>query len=210
MFVTKLGHSCVLVETEDRVGLFDPGVWSDKDLISAIDHVDRIAYTHEHPDHFDIDILRELVEKFPDAHVVCNDSVAQKIQEAGLDCMVREETQCTRVFESAHDPRLPFVGVEAPEQTGFHFRDVFTHPGDSNSFSETKKVLAMPFVAPWGLPVEAIETAKKLKPKYILPIHDWLYSKEARDWLQEALDAQLKDDEIIVLPHENGIRHEIQ
>jgi len=209
MFVTKLGHSCVLVETEDRVALFDPGVWSDKDLINAIKNVDRIVYTHEHADHFDIDTLKGLVAKFPEAHVVCNDSIDKKIKEAGINCVVREETQCTRKFQSLHDTRLPFVGATAPTQDGFHFKDMFTHPGDSNSFMETKKVLAMPFVAPWGLPIEAIETVLKLKPQYVLPIHDWLYTDEAKEWLQKALIAQLEKNGTTVLSYENGISHNI-
>jgi L-ascorbate metabolism protein UlaG (beta-lactamase superfamily) len=209
MYVTKLGHSCVLVETEDRIGLFDPGVWSDQSLIDVVEHVDRIIYTHEHPDHFDVDILRGLIAKFPQAQVVCNASIAGKIKEASIDCTVREETQCTRVFESSHDSRLPFLKASAPIQTGFHFKDMFTHPGDSNSFAETKRVLAMPFVAPWGLPREAIETTITLKPQYVLPIHDWLYAEDAKEWLQKILVAQLEEAGITVLSHENGIRHEI-
>jgi L-ascorbate metabolism protein UlaG (beta-lactamase superfamily) len=209
MYVTKLGHSCVLVETDDRVALFDPGAWSDRGLIDLIDRMDRIAYTHEHGDHFDAEILRSLVEKFPEAHVVCNNSIAEIITKAGIECIVRTETQCTRTFDSIHDPRLPFLNAAAPEQTGFHFKDMFTHPGDSNNFSETKKVLAMPFVAPWGLPREAIETTIKLKPQYVLPIHDWHYTEDAKDWLQTALEAQLPEAGITVLSHKNGIRHEI-
>jgi L-ascorbate metabolism protein UlaG (beta-lactamase superfamily) len=209
MFVTKLGHSCVLVETEDRVGLFDPGAWSDKTLVDSIKQVDRIAYTHEHADHFSPEILKELINKFPNAHVVCNSSVAKKIVDAGISCIVREETQCTRAFESPHDGRLPYLTASAPKQTGFHFKDVFTHPGDSNSFNETKKVLAMPFVAPWGLPHEAIETVLRLKPDYVMPIHDWMFTDEAKDWLQEALTSQLEESGIKVLSHKNGIRHEI-
>ena len=204
MKLTKLGHACVLVETDDRVGLFDPGGWSDKDLIDGINKLDRIAYTHAHPDHFDEDILRTLIEKFPDAHVVCNEEIRSNIEEAGITASIREGTQCTVPFNTTHDPRLPMLNADAPMQTGFHFKDVFTHPGDSNDFDETKMVLAMPFVAPWGIPREALETVLRLKPKYVLPIHDWLYTDEAKEYLQGALKSQLEEAGIELLSYKNG------
>lgn len=208
MFVTKLGHLCVLVETEDRVGLFDPGVWSDKDLIDGIEELDRIIYTHEHPDHFDIEILRELIAKFTDAHVVCNDSIAQKINDAGIECNMREETQCTRIFKSPHE-ELPVPGVEAPTENGYHFKNVITHPGDSHSFNETKDILAMPFIAPWGKTGDAVDKVIELQPKYVLPIHDWHYTVEAQAWLQGLLNKAFEGHNIKLLSYENGIRHEI-
>ncbi len=204
MKLTKLGHSCVLVETPDRVGLFDPGVWADRQLIDSVESVDRIAYTHEHPDHFDLDILKSLLNKNPQAHVVCNDSIASLIREAGISATIRPSTMCTVAFESTHDANLPMLGVEAPPQTGFHFKGMFTHPGDSHDFNETMDVLAMPFVAPWGIPRAAIKKVLELKPKYVLPIHDWLYTDEAKDWLQNTFKKQLEDAGIELLPNENG------
>lgn len=203
MRITKLGHSCVLVETPDRVGIFDPGVWAERDLIDAVARVDRIIYTHEHPDHFDIEILKSLLARFPEAHVVCNKSVQQKIEEAGVHATIREETQCTRKFASTHE-KLPVPGMEAPSENGYHFKDIFTSPGDSHSFTETKRVLAMPFIAPWGKTGDAIDKVLELKPEYVLPVHDWHYTKEAREWLQRVIELSLKDSGIKVLPAENG------
>ena len=208
MKITKLGHSCVLVETEDRVGLFDPGVWSDRELIDRIEHVDRIVYTHEHPDHFDVEILKSLVDRFPQAHVVCNDSIREKIEDAAVEVTIREETQCTRKFKSPHE-RLPIPGVEAPPENGYHFKEVFTSPGDSHSFTETKKVLAMPFIAPWGKTGDAINKVIELKPEYVLPIHDWHYTEEAREWLQGIINTSLKPHGIKVLSAISGETQEI-
>ncbi len=209
MFITKLGHACVLVETEDRVGLFDPGVWSDKDLIHAVEHIDRIIYTHEHPDHFDVDILKSLIDKFPNAHVVCNEPVSNKISEAGIECAVSEQTQCTRKFDSPHES-LPVPGALAPEENGYHFKELFTHPGDSQSFFETKKVLAMPFIAPWGKTGDSVDKVIELKPEYVLPIHDWHYTAEARKWLQGLLEKAFEGTGITVLSSESGIRQEVK
>jgi hypothetical protein len=122
--------------------------------------------------------------------------------------MVREETQCTRMFESPHED-LPVPGAIAPPENGYHFKNLFTHPGDSHSFSETKQVLAMPFVSPWGKIGDGIDLTIKLKPEYILPIHDWLYNDESRAWLDSMLKNSLEEHGIQVLSSKSGIRHEI-
>ena len=203
MKITKLGHSCVLVETEDRVGLFDAGGWSDRNLIGAVKHVDRIVYTHEHPDHFDIKILGSLLVRFPEAHVVCNQEIKKIIIDAGIDTTTREETNCTRKFLSPHED-LPVPRTTPPTENGYHFKDIFTHPGDSQSFTETKKVLAMPFIGPWGKTGDSIAKVIELKPEYVLPIHDWHYTDEAKQWLQNLLETVLSQYDIKVLPNSNG------
>ncbi len=209
MKITKLGHSCVLVETPDRVGLFDAGVWSDRELIDQIEHVDRIVYTHEHADHFDIDILKSLLAKFPNAHVVCNSAIQQRIEEAGVQVTIREETMCTQKFTSPHED-LPVPGAAAPSQNGYHFKDEYTHPGDSFSFAVSKHVLAMPFIAPWGKTGDAIAKVIELKPKYVLPVHDWHYTDEAKVWLQGLLETSFKGTGIEVLPNKIGKVIEIE
>ena len=188
MKVTKLGHSCVLVEAPGRTGLFDPGAWADRKLIDAVSHVDRIIYTHEHGDHFDIDILKSLVAKFPNAHVICNAEIRKLIETAGISITIREESNCAVKFVSPHEAP-PIPGAIAPAETGYHFKDLFTHPGDSQSFTETKKVLAMPFIGPWGKTGDSIAKVLELKPQYVLPIHDWHYSEEAKQWLQGVLES---------------------
>jgi len=203
MKLTKLGHSCVLVETPDRVGLFDPGVWADRALIDSVQHVDRIIYTHEHADHFDIDILKSLVAKFPQAHVICNAEIQKLIETAGIKITIREESNCTVKFISPHEAP-PWPRAQAPTENGYHFKDLFTHPGDSNTFMETKKVLAIPFVGPWCKTEDSVKKVLELKPKYVLPIHDWLLQADAKDYYQLQLKSVFEETGIELLPNENG------
>jgi len=208
MKITKLGHSCVLAETEDRTALFDAGVWSDRALIQSVQHVDRIVYTHEHGDHFDIKILKLLITKFPNAHVICNQEIQKIILDSEINATLREETDCTVKFTSPH-ANLPFPGVAAPKQNGYHFKDLFTHPGDSHNFSETKKVLAMPFIGPWGKIEDSVNKALELKPEYVLPIHDWHYKDEAKQWLQNKLEPIMREHGIRLLSYKNNEPHEM-
>lgn len=208
MKITKLGHSCVLIETEDRVALFDPGGWATAFDIDAIERLDRIVITHEHGDHMDVDKIKALMQKFPDAHIVSNESIRSMLEDVGIEAMYREEMQCCVPFEAPHE-KLPVPGAKAPDENGYHFKDLFTSPGDSHSFSETKKVLAMPVIAPWGKTGDAVDKILELKPEYVLPIHDWHYTPEAREWLQGLLEAALEGSGVTLLSAEPGITHEI-
>lgn len=208
MRITKLGHSCLFVQTDDRVAIFDPGVWSDGFDIDALERVDRIIITHAHPDHFDIEKIRALIEKFPDAHIVCNQQIQQLAKDQGINATYREETQCTVRFDAPHE-ELPIPGASIPEENGYHFKDLISSPGDSHSFFETKKVLAMPFIAPWGKTGDAVNKVLQLKPEYVLPIHDWHYTPEARKWLDGLLETALEGSGVKLLSSEPGLTHEI-
>lgn len=213
MQITKYVHSCVLVETEQRVALFDPGSYSwdsGKFDVDTIDRIDRIVITHEHPDHCHPPFLQAVLKRFPQAHIVCNSSVQQVLESAGISAMFRgNQTACTRPFEAPHE-KLPMLSVESPQNTGYHFVERFTHPGDSHHFTETKPVLALPVTAPWGSTTAAIELAVRLKPQYVLPIHDWHYREEARLRLYELIEKPLADEEIQLLKVEDGVPLSVQ
>jgi len=188
MRITKYVHSCLLAETPDRVALFDPGVFSWKSgtfNIDKIDRIDRIVITHAHPDHLFPEFLKTVVDKFPKAHVIGNQAVQKAIKEAGIDVVLRDVSECAVAFEAPHAEIEPFGAT--PPNTGFHFQDKLTHPGDNNSFAETKDILAMPFIAPWGTLIDGIKLVLDLKPKYVIPIHDWQYSVDGRKWAYDLM-----------------------
>lgn len=56
------------------------------------------------------------------------------------------------------------------------------HPGDSFDFKTSSEILTLPITAPWGSTTRAVEKAMELKPKVIIPIHDWHWKDEA--WKQ--------------------------
>lgn len=208
MRITKLGHSCLYAETDDRAALFDPGAWATHLRVEDISRLDRIVYTHPHQDHLDIDTLRSLLEKFPDAHVIAHEEIHAQISSEGVEATFRTESQCCVRFDSPHE-QVPVLNAPPIPENGYHFKGLLTHPGDSHSFTETKKVLALPFVSPWGSVTDGVKLALELKPQYILPIHDWLYTDEARDWLDGLLEKSLEGSGITLLPAEPGLTHEI-
>jgi len=124
MRITKFVHSCLLAETPDRVALFDPGEFSWKSGtfdLDITDRIDRIAITHEHPDHFSPEFVKAVLEKFPKAHVVANDSVVSAMKAAGIETTYRgQDTGCLKSFEAPHADIEPF-GM-TPPINGFHFQ----------------------------------------------------------------------------------------
>ncbi len=58
---------------------------------------------------------------------------------------------------------------------------MLSHPGDSHSFAESLPILAMPFIAPWGSLVAAVDRTRLVEPRYVIPIHDWFLSDPGRD-----------------------------
>lgn len=179
MKITKYLHSCLVVETPDRTVIFDPGVMSEQVLaVDRLERLDDIFITHEHTDHFSHDLIKRLVGKFPQVRITSTpDVVTQLAQEA-----VRASDQPpagVSFFESPHEDVEPVF--PHPQEIGIHYVDVLSHPGDSHSFSETKRILALPVTAPWGSTIKAINLALELKPQHVLPIHDWHWNDAARE-----------------------------
>ena len=212
MKITKFTHSCLLAETPETSVLFDPGDWSWQSGsfdINKIARIDYIVVTHEHADHFYPEFVQTVLKKFPAAQIVANDRVTHVMQEAGIKATFTGiETDQIKPFESPHE-ELPIPGLPPPEATGFHFADTLTHPGDCYSFAESKDILALPVIAPWGATGDAIKVALNLKPKHIIPIHDWHHSPEGRKWLYGLLDSVFSKESITFHAVQDGVPIEI-
>ncbi len=181
MKITKLGHSCLLVEMPapvNRTALFDPGVYSVVD-VESLEYLDDIIITHIHPDHFDAEKVKALVAKFPDVHITATDEIVQQLNQESIPA-TSATTEGVEFFDSPHEVIRPFYPHDPPQEIGVHYLDKLSHPGDSHSFTETKDILALPVQAPWGSPNAAVTLGLELKPKYVIPIHDWHWSDEAR------------------------------
>lgn len=188
MKITKFTHSCLLIEEGGLRALFDPGVFSKEHLLSALDDIDTLNYlviTHNHSDHLDNELAAVIARKWPGVRLAANEQVRAGLKELGL----AEADEMCQPFDAPHET-LPHG--DAPENTGWHFGQ-FSHPGDSLSFNETRSILALPYVAPWGSTTQAVESARQLKPKIVVPIHDWHLSPEAKEWYGDLLSSSLTE-----------------
>lgn len=114
MKITKFVHSCLLVEMPDRTVLFDPGFMAKEMIdIEKLAYLDDIFITHEHGDHFSIDLIKKLVERFPNVRITAPPSVVQQLNDAAIRGS-SEAPEGSEVFEAPHEHVEPlFITPEA-------------------------------------------------------------------------------------------------
>ncbi len=179
MKISKHNHSCLLVHEENITILIDPGnyTYDSKALdINVIDHLDYVLITHEHPDHMSIPLIKNVMDKFPEAKIISNSSVVKILESANIQAST-EQNEFIKMEEVPHEK---VFGVNLPQNVKFDIFNKLTHPGDSLHFSLSTPILALPVQAPWCSLTQAVEKALELKPKVIIPIHDWHWSYTAR------------------------------
>lgn len=210
MKITKFAHSSLLVEAPERVVLFDPGEYS-VPLLSRLElpRLDDIIITHQHGDHMDVDYIKALRAKFPEVRITAPADAKATLGQAGVANVATEASDGIRLFEAPHEAIRPFRMVDPPQEIGVHYLDMLTHPGDSHSFHETMPVLAMPVTAPWGSVVAAMRLALELKPRYVIPIHDWHWRDEARQGMYAAMAERFKADGIMFYSPVDGESFEV-
>jgi L-ascorbate metabolism protein UlaG (beta-lactamase superfamily) len=197
MRITKLGHACVRLEHGGRTVVIDPGMFTERE---AVDGVDAVLITHEHPDHYLPDHLRAT-----DAPVFTIEAVAARIREDAPD--VAERVTVVAPGES-FDPGIPARAVGElhavihPEmQRFFNSGYVLTgdrrvyHPGDAlTPPGQEVDVLLVPVSAPWMRASEGVDFARAVKAPRNLAIHDRVYSEAGLRIVDGHMNAFLPDE----------------
>jgi L-ascorbate metabolism protein UlaG (beta-lactamase superfamily) len=176
MKIKKIGHCCLLIQTNNLTILTDPGAFStDQNLITGIDVV---LITHEHADHLHTGSLKEILRNNPEARVVTNSGVGKALDEAGIKFELlegREQTEVAGVsleaFDGTHEEIFEEIGQV--QNTGYFIDSKLFYPGDS--FHNPEKpvdVLALPVAGPWCKIPDAIRYALSVRPKKAFPVHD--------------------------------------
>ncbi|MEK7551280.1 MAG: MBL fold metallo-hydrolase [Patescibacteria group bacterium] len=208
MKVTKFIHSCLLIEIDSKKILIDPGVYTansnslDLNLINMLDY---LLITHEHADHMHIPLVKEIVRMFPNIKIITNNSVKKILGEERINSFITGD-DLIKIEDTRHEK---VFGINPPENLLFNIGNFLTHPGDSHSFENTNKVLALPVQAPWCSLTEAVNLAEKLKPEIILPIHDWHWSYDARSSFYQRLEDYFKNLGIKFIPLIRGKEYEM-
>lgn len=202
MIISKRTHSCLIIEEKGKTILIDPGSYTAQENALKADDLKKLDYiliTHEHHDHMHLPLIKEILAKFPDATVITNKSAAATLAKEGI----RTETSGNSMI-SITPARHEKILMQTPENIMFTIAGRLTHPGDSLNFENTTEILALPIQAPWGSFVNAIQKAAQLKPKTVIPIHDWHWKDEARIQLYKAAADYLKKKEIKFKAAEKG------
>ncbi len=211
MKVTKYIHSCLLVEEPASRILIDAGQFSFESKLldpAKIGVLDYIVYTHEHADHYYEPLLLELSKTSPHATIVTNQDLAAVITALKLSNPVSSTgNETVAPFSAIHEP-LP-LGMPNVLNVGVHIGGQLTHCGDSYELSDTKDFLALPITAPFASLREALDAVVKLKPKAVLPLHDWEWHDAARTGRYHWAKGLLAPHDIDFIELENGVTVEL-
>lgn len=176
MKVTKFGHCCLLIEENGSRILIDPGIYSEKQ--NELNNIDIILITHEHSDHFHIELLKKIVSNNPKAKIITNTAVGKFLQTNNFKHKVLEDgnilTEQGVTFEALGQKHATiYQDLGIVQNTGYFINNRLFYPGDSLTIPNKKvKILALPVAGPWIKVSEAIDYALKIKPNICFPVHD--------------------------------------
>ncbi|MES2931197.1 MAG: MBL fold metallo-hydrolase [Patescibacteria group bacterium] len=185
MKITKFGHNCLLIEEGSLRALTDPGSWNQT---PDVENLDCILITHEHGDHLDIPQLQEVLSKNPAVRVISHESVGKILDETNIayeQIRSGEEIKIREVsIKSFGTKHACFYGdMPKIQNTGYFIANRLFVTGDAlHDVPDSQvEILALACGGPWMRMSEAIDYAKKLKPKFVIPVHDAMYIEKYRD-----------------------------
>lgn len=176
MKLTKLGHCCLLLEEKNLRILTDPGVFSQTQ--NALTDIDIILISHEHADHFDIESVKKIMLKNPQAQIYTTKGVDRQLSMYGFKSNVLGNGE--RIFEKGvlieavySEHALIYPNLASVDNFGFYFEGRLFVPGDAFIKPDRPvEILALPVAAPWLKLSESIDYALEIKPRLCFPVHD--------------------------------------
>jgi L-ascorbate metabolism protein UlaG (beta-lactamase superfamily) len=202
--IRRLTDSCLLVTGDAGTALIDPGFHTfDTGAVdlTSIGDVQRVLITHEHGDHVKPEFVRWLIDRGTDVTVHTNPTVAALLSDHGIDADTGAAPQGFAWEDVVHEV-IP-TGA-APPNRAWTIEGILTHPGDSYQPTATAPVLALPLMAPWGSTTASVDFARRLRPRQVVPVHDFYLTAEGRSWLSALVKNVLSGDGIEVIPLDWG------
>lgn len=184
MQLTKFTHSCVRFDDGDRSLVVDPGVFSE--VTAALDGAAAVLITHEHPDHLDVEQLRQAAQRDPRLQIWAPEPVAAQLSDLGEQVTTAAPGQAfdaagfgIRTFGGQHaliHPTIPVI-----PNVGYLIEDTVFHPGDSLIIPPAQVgLLLAPIHAPWSKTAEVIDFVVSVRAPKVVGIHDGLLNDIGR------------------------------
>lgn len=216
MKITKLIHSCLLVEKDDKKILVDPGAYSWNSGIINREHlkgIDFVVITHEHPDHCDETFIKAVYEASPDTEWFSTTEVAGKLLEFGITVKTESHNKDIRFITSEHADLSPWFAKQ-PEHTSFVLFDELLIGGDCHSLTRSHGARIFGGAingGPWGAVVGFTKMIEAMteKPEAVIPLHDWHFNEDAKSAIYAKLPEVLGQFDVQFVPLENGIPQDI-
>jgi L-ascorbate metabolism protein UlaG (beta-lactamase superfamily) len=184
MKITRYAQSCVLIETNNKRILIDPGVYQYEESLVETDwnNIDILLISHKDPDHFHLPAIQKILEKgktefytSSDVAKNCTEITPKIIKEGEIINIFGIKIEVTKAIHGF----IPFLrGKEPQENFGFIIDDnekKLYFCGDSICFDNNYKcdILLVP-ISNHGLvmgPFEAAAFAKETEAGLVIPYH---------------------------------------
>ena len=184
MKLTKYTHSCIRLEKDGRVLVFDPGNFSE--AAEALQGADWVLITHEHPDHLDPEPVHAFLAEHPETVVCAPASVAEQLREEVPNPERIRTVQGEERFELGPFSVRTYGGqhalihplIRTVDNVGYLIEERVYHPGDSLVVPDgiTPSTVLVPLHAPWSKMAEVIDFLIAVRAQKAYPIHDALLS----------------------------------
>ncbi|WP_235521199.1 MBL fold metallo-hydrolase [Cellulomonas sp. Leaf395] len=179
--LTRWGHACIRLDRGGDRLVIDPGVFSD--LPSALDGVQAVLVTHEHPDHVATEPVVEAVQG--GLQVWAPQSVVDVLLGAGAPADRVHPVRAGETFSAGGFDvaalgewhALVHQDVPRVHNVGYLVEGVL-HPGDAYIDPEGAQVdvLCTPLGAPWLKLGEVVDYVRSVGPARIVVVHDAMLS----------------------------------
>ena len=177
MTITKLGHSCLVVQEKELKLIIDPGSYT-VDAMKNITGLDVILVTDEHQDHFDVGAIETLRANNSGVKIFTQKAVQKLLADKNIpsETILNKEVKTVKsvTIEGCGEKHaLLHSSVPQSDNTGYIIAGRLFHPGDAFTIPEKQiEILALPVAGPWLKISEAIDYAIAVHPKVCFPIHD--------------------------------------
>ncbi len=155
----------------------------------------RVCITHEHADHVKPEFVAWLRDRGDDVTVHGPSSVADVL--APHDIEVATDVPDDMTAEDVDHGTLP-NGTTVPNRS-WTVGDVLTHPGDSYAPTSSAPTLALPLLTPWGSATEAVQFARRVGARQVVPVHDLYLTSMGRGFIAGIVRGALAEHDIEVV-----------
>lgn len=176
MKITKFAQSCIMIETEGKKILIDPGsINVNEEVISKWMHPDFILVTHKHYDHFDENSASKIITK--KTIIYATSETAMEYPNTKFE-IIKEGDKFDLGKVKVEAVKAVHGGGAVKEEVGYILNiegKKIYHTGDTVSFPNNYKcnIICLPFNNKGFFlsPAEAALFAKSAGAEIVIPIH---------------------------------------
>lgn len=190
MRLTKLEHSCLMLERGGERLYIDPGTFTTP--LTECANVAAVVVTHEHDDHWTKEQLARILDRSPGVHVISTAAVIDAVR--ALDLVPEAQLLVAKPGDRLEFQafRLRFYGGEHAEihssiprvdNLGVLVNDAFYYGGDAYLAPDDAAVdtLAVPAYGPWMRIADTIDYILEVRPRAVVGVHEMLLARPGKE-----------------------------